>query len=155
MGFRAGDSAANTLSLTIAANQRVLFPESRQLANERAGSVTSGGDDAGAGANAAAHIDGGASSLPLVVSLELDDGSPVWATDNSDATGELDYRARKPLQRLGEADPAFLTKRVRVAVERDRIVVKMVYYYVHEGHNAADGTAPFGAAGVGAGAVPL
>jgi hypothetical protein len=31
-----------------------------------------------------------------------------------------------------------LTKRVRVAVERDeKIVVKMVYYYVHDAQNAA------------------
>jgi hypothetical protein len=38
---------------------------------------------------------------------------------------------------MGEADPAFLTKRIRVEVERDKLVVKLVYYYVHDAHNAA------------------
>ena len=40
------------------------------------------------------RIDGGAGTLPLIVSLELGDGTVLRA---SDVAGELDYRSRKPL----------------------------------------------------------
>ena len=39
VGFRA-NSVANTITVVAAANRRVLFPESRQLVNERSGVVS-------------------------------------------------------------------------------------------------------------------
>jgi hypothetical protein len=109
----------------------LLFPESRQLTDERAGAVSSWGDWLYGDGGSVARKDGGAASLPLIVSLEV--GGTTFRA--ADLEGELEYRNRKPLQRLGEADPAFLTKRVRVAVERSKLVVKLVYYYVHDAYN--------------------
>jgi hypothetical protein len=86
----------NTITLVIAANQRLLFPESRQLVTERASAISRIGErfEGGSSANLNERIDGGAGTLPLIVSLELSDGTVLRA---SDVAGEFDYRSRKPL----------------------------------------------------------
>ena len=91
--------------------------------NERGGVLSTWGEGGSADITASERNDRGVGSLPLIVSLALGDGTGIATSD--DPTG-LNYHTRKPLQRMGEADPAFVTKRVRIAIDQEKLVVKVL-----------------------------